>query len=47
VTAWTEATERADVTAQRAVIRRAFPRLTLAMPTRWDDHSPARFAWDG
>ncbi|MGH3565705.1 MAG: recombinase family protein [Pseudonocardia sp.] len=47
VAAWTEALERGDVTAQRAMIRRAFPNLTLAMPTCYGDHSPDRIAWDG
>lgn len=47
VAAWDDAYARRDVPALRALIRRAFPDLTLAMPARWGDHSPDRFRWDG
>lgn len=47
VTAWREAIERGDVPAQRALVRRAFPRLTVIMPRYYGDHSPQRFIWDG
>lgn len=45
--AWRDAVATGDIPAQRALIRRAFPRLTLAMPRRYGDHSPERFIWDG
>ena len=45
--AWRDAVDAGDVTAQRALIRRAFPRLALEMPRRYGDHSPERFCWDG
>jgi hypothetical protein len=47
VAAWGEAADRGDTTAQRAMIRRAFPNLTLAMPARYGDHGPDRLRWDG
>jgi site-specific DNA recombinase len=45
--AWDEARERGDVQALRAMVKRAFPRLTLRPGERWGDHSPSRFDWDG
>jgi len=45
--AWDDAKGRGDLTALRAMIKRAFPNLTLRPATGWNDHSPARFDWDG
>ena len=46
VAAWQEAVQRGDVPAQRAMIRRAFPSLTIIPPRKYGDHSPERFRWD-
>jgi DNA invertase Pin-like site-specific DNA recombinase len=46
VAAWQEAVERGDIPAQRAMIRRAFPHLTIIPPRQYGDHSPERFRWD-
>jgi hypothetical protein len=47
VAAWDEAVARGDIPTQRAMIKRAFPRLTLAPARFYGDHSPQRFQWDG
>jgi hypothetical protein len=31
----------------RAMIKRAFPKLTLAPPRHFNDQGPERFLWDG
>jgi hypothetical protein len=38
---------RNDIPTQRAMIKRAFPKLTLAPPRHFNDHGPERFHWDG
>jgi hypothetical protein len=43
VAAWQEAMAIGDIPTQRAMIRRAFPRLTLAPARSYGDHSPERF----
>lgn len=47
VRAWDDAVAAGDRNALRAMIRRAFPNLTLRPPEHWLDHNPARFLWDG
>jgi hypothetical protein len=47
VAAWEEAVARGDIPTQRAMIKRAFPRLTLAPARSYGDHGPERFQWDG
>jgi site-specific DNA recombinase len=44
---WDDAEQRGDLDTLRAMIRRAFPRLTLHPPTYYRDHSVERFDWDG
>jgi site-specific DNA recombinase len=46
VRAWDDATTAHDIPTRRAMIKRAFPRLTVRPPTGWGDHSPDRFIWD-
>jgi len=45
--AWDDAKARGDFPALRAMIKRAFPHLTLRPARKWNDHSPTRFDWDG
>jgi len=45
--AWDDAKARGDLPTLRAMIKRAFPNLTLRPATKWNDHSPTRFDWDG
>jgi hypothetical protein len=47
VTAWEDAVARNDIPTQRAMIKRAFPKLTLAPPRHIGHHGPERFLWDG
>jgi hypothetical protein len=47
VAAWVQAQQRGDLAAVRAMVRRALPNLTVAAQTRRNDHSIARFLWDG
>jgi hypothetical protein len=44
---WDDAKARGDLDTLRAMIKRAFPNLTLRPATSWNDHSPTRFDWDG
>ncbi|HEY4004340.1 MAG TPA: recombinase family protein [Pseudonocardia sp.] len=44
---WEDAVARQDIPTQRAMIKRAFPKLTLAPPRHRNDQSPERFRWDG
>ncbi|HEX3781301.1 MAG TPA: recombinase family protein [Pseudonocardiaceae bacterium] len=44
---WNEAEQRGDLDTLRAMVRRAFPRLTLRPPAYYRDHSVGRFDWDG
>jgi site-specific DNA recombinase len=44
---WDEAQRAGDVAALRAMVRRAFPNLTLKPASARGDRSPARFLWDG
>jgi PAS domain-containing protein len=46
VRAWDDATTAHDIPTRRAMIKRAFPRLTVRPPSGWGDHSPDRFIWD-
>jgi hypothetical protein len=43
---WEEAVARGDIPTQRAMIKRAFPRLTLVPARFYGDHGPERFHWD-
>ena len=36
-----------DLETLRAMVKRAFPRLTLRAPAVYNDNSPTRFDWDG
>ena len=45
--AWDNAQARGDLETLRAMVKRAFPRLTLRAPTVYNDNSPTRFDWDG
>ncbi|OLT15493.1 hypothetical protein BJF78_02160 [Pseudonocardia sp. CNS-139] len=47
VAAWQQAVADGDVLAQRDMVKRAFPRLTLAAPSRRGDQSTARIVWNG
>ena len=47
VAAWEHAATRGDIPTQRAMVKRAFPRLTLIPARFYGDHSPERFQWDG
>jgi DNA invertase Pin-like site-specific DNA recombinase len=47
VAAWVEARQRGDVAAMRAMVKRTFPKLTLAPQTFYNDHGPHRLLWDG
>jgi DNA invertase Pin-like site-specific DNA recombinase len=47
VAAWEDAVARDDIPTQRAMIKRAFPELTLAPPRHRNDRGPERFWWDG
>ncbi len=44
---WDEAEAAGDVAALRAMVRRAFPDLTLSPASGRGDRSPGRFLWDG
>jgi DNA invertase Pin-like site-specific DNA recombinase len=44
---WDEADAASDIAALRAMVRRAFPDLTLTPGTSRGDRSPDRFLWDG
>jgi DNA invertase Pin-like site-specific DNA recombinase len=44
---WEEAENAGDHETLRSMIRFAFPALTVRPPTRFGDHSPARFDWEG
>jgi site-specific DNA recombinase len=46
VRAWDDATNAHDIPTRRAMIRRAFPRLTIRPGSVYGDHSPDRFIWD-
>jgi hypothetical protein len=45
--AWDEAKAEGDFDTMRAMVKRAFPRLTLTPPERRMDHRVERFDWDG
>jgi hypothetical protein len=42
VAAWTDATDRGDVAAMRAMVKRTFPKLTVVPQTFYNDHGPHR-----
>jgi DNA invertase Pin-like site-specific DNA recombinase len=44
---WDEAKAEGDFDTMRAMVKRAFPRLTLTPPERHMDHRVERFDWDG
>jgi DNA invertase Pin-like site-specific DNA recombinase len=44
---WDEAEAVGDIAALRAMVRRAFPNLTLMPARSYGDRSPERFLWDG
>jgi hypothetical protein len=44
---WAEAEAAGDIAALRAMVRRAFPNLTLMPARSYGDRSPERFLWDG
>ena len=44
---WNRAEAAGDIAALRAMVRRAFPNLTLKPATSRGDRSPERFLWDG
>jgi hypothetical protein len=44
---WDEAEAAGDIAALRALVRRAFPNLTLMPARSYGDRSPGRFLWDG
>jgi site-specific DNA recombinase len=44
---WDEAEAVGDIAALRAMVRRAFPNLTLKPASSRGDRSPERFLWDG
>jgi hypothetical protein len=46
VRAWEEAKARGDFPAMRAMIKRAFPNLTLIPSRHFNDHSPDRIIWE-
>jgi DNA invertase Pin-like site-specific DNA recombinase len=45
--AWDDAQARGDLETLRAMVKRAFPRMTLRAPAVYNDNSPTRFDWDG
>ena len=47
VTEWDRAVHESDLSAQRAIIKRVFPHLTLALPRRRADNQPDRLHWNG
>jgi hypothetical protein len=47
VAAWQDAGCPQRHPTQRVMIKRAFPKLTLAPPRHFNDHGPERFHWDG
>jgi len=44
---WDRAVEAGDIDALRTMIRHALPNLKVRRAQRWNDHSVARFDWDG
>ena len=46
VAAWDDARSRNDFPAMRAMVKRAFPNITVAAQRHYNDHSPARIVWD-
>ncbi|MCW6009829.1 recombinase family protein [Micromonospora sp. CPCC 205371] len=44
---WDQAKERGDIEELRAMVKRAFPRLTITPRQMNQDHRPERFDWDG
>ncbi|MGH8967735.1 MAG: hypothetical protein ACRDXB_20760, partial [Actinomycetes bacterium] len=47
VAQWREIVESGDVDAQRTMIKRTFPRITLLRQQTRGDYSPERFLFDG